>query len=798
MTSIIAFRAWVSAVIAALMLFGLSACDSPEERAAEHMERGIALFEAGNYDRARIEFKNALQRRPTSGLAYYYLGRVYEKLELWQEAMRAFVHAVDQSPDHIDANIRLGRYYVLGNNLSEAETRAEHVIAVSEGRSAEGYALRASVQLARERLDEARKDARQSLELEPGNATATSVLVGLYRKEHKLAEAIELLVRALDRDPTNTALRLTKIGLHLDLEQNDDAEAEAVALLTLEPGVLRHAIFLARLYVRWGRLDDAESLLRDTVARRPEESDAKLVLTDFLVNHRGSKAAREALTGFIAAAPEDDALRFTLAELYRRDGNQAAATDVLKEIAAKWQGKMQANKAQALLAGILFADGRIEQAKQTVAAVLHVEPRNPQALMLHARISLHEKKFVDAIQTLRTILRDQPESSAALKLLSDAYLAHGQKQLAIDTLDRLVNTDPADVATRVRLAQVLAGDGKFDSALKLLDAGLERAPRNLPALTTKAEILLRQERFHAAALLAREIGRLPDGWILSLKLRGRIAAAKGHHDDAVAAFRLARKTAPDDWQATDGLIRSLARIGESDEAIAVLRDVLARDPGSRDAWLRLGDLLAIRNDAAAAAEAYQNALNTDPRSVEVYSRLVALHFRVGDEKQAVAVLRRAVDASPDNLVIGVVFAQALERAGRFEEAIDVYETLQADGHRDLVIANNLAALVADHAYTDADQVARAIKMMEPFQASDNARVVDTIGWLHFRAGNIAEALSFLKRAVALDSDNPVLRRHVGEAYRHAGEDELAAKYLTPPEPSSASREPTDLSEGESR
>src|SRR5690606_31206739 len=173
------------------------------------------------------------------------------------------------------------------------------------------------------------------------------------------------------------------------------------------------------------------------------------------------------------------------------------------------------------------------------------------------------------------------------------------------------------------------------------------APRDLPALATKAEILLRQDRFHESALLAREIGRLPDGWVLSLKLRGRIAAANGEYDDAVDAFRLARKTAPDDWQAADGLVRSLARNGRQDEAASLLRELVAREPGFLDAWIRRGDGLAVRGERAAAAEAYEKAIAIDPQSVEGHSRMVALHFRAGDEQQAIAQLRHAVNVSAE-------------------------------------------------------------------------------------------------------------------------------------------------------
>ena len=39
----------------------LAACDGPEQREASHLNRGKEFFQAGNYSKARIEFRNVLQ-----------------------------------------------------------------------------------------------------------------------------------------------------------------------------------------------------------------------------------------------------------------------------------------------------------------------------------------------------------------------------------------------------------------------------------------------------------------------------------------------------------------------------------------------------------------------------------------------------------------------------------------------------------------------------------------------------------------------------------------------------------------
>ena len=47
-----------------ILLATLTACGGAADRKAAYMEKGQALFDAGNYDKARLEFKNVLQIDP--------------------------------------------------------------------------------------------------------------------------------------------------------------------------------------------------------------------------------------------------------------------------------------------------------------------------------------------------------------------------------------------------------------------------------------------------------------------------------------------------------------------------------------------------------------------------------------------------------------------------------------------------------------------------------------------------------------------------------------------------------------
>ncbi len=53
----------------------------------------------------------------------------------------------------------------------------------------------------------------------------------------------------------------------------------------------------------------------------------------------------------------------------------------------------------------------------------------------------------------------------------------------------------------------------------------------------------------------------------------------------------------------------------------------------------------------------------------------------------------------------------------------------------------------------------------PPEVEDNAAYVDSLGWVLFRRGKVAEARKELERAAALpDGDDPVIFEHLGDVY----------------------------------
>ena len=78
------------------------------------------------------------------------------------------------------------------------------------------------------------------------------------------------------------------------------------------------------------------------------------------------------------------------------------------------------------------------------------------------------------------------------------------------------------------------------------------------------------------------------------------------------------------------------------------------------------------------------------------------------------------------------------------------------------MTNNLAALLLDYRFDAADHV-RALDLARRFEISDEAALLDTLGWAYYRNSDYMNATRFLKKAVAKNDKVGLLHYHLGMA-----------------------------------
>jgi predicted CXXCH cytochrome family protein len=133
----------------------------------------------------------------------------------------------------------------------------------------------------RGRTNEAEAEYKAALRLSPQFAPAAVNLADLYRQLGRDAEGETALRAAIAASSQDAALHYT-LGLTLiRLKQTDAALAELSRAADLEPGRARYAYVYAIALQSSGRGDDALSVLKDALAKHPNDRDILMALTNF-------------------------------------------------------------------------------------------------------------------------------------------------------------------------------------------------------------------------------------------------------------------------------------------------------------------------------------------------------------------------------------------------------------------------------------------------------------------------------------------------------------------------------------
>ena len=141
------------------------------------------------------------------------------------------------------------------------------------------------------------------------------------------------------------------------------------------------------------------------------------------------------------------------------------------------------------------------------------------------------------------------------------------------------------------------------------------------------------------------------------------------------------------------------------------------------------------------ALAYQQMPNAD-------QALQQLEAKAGDPK-----------AAP---IMSLVLATVYERQQKFDQAIDLYNSLLARNLYTPLARNNLAYLLAEHQPT-AENLARAQKLSSETleENPEEASFLDTMGWILCKQGKYAQAKTYLEKASEHAPGQPAMLYHLG-------------------------------------
>ena len=769
-------RKFLGAVLAVGLVATLAGCSDPARKEAKYIKSGIALFEKGDYSKARLEFRNAARIKPTDPEVRYRLGLVDEAEGDLRNAFVNFRRAEEQDGHFRPALMKVAQYLLGANKLEEVDKRLDVLVADAPD-APEVRALKAALLLRRKDFEASEREAKFALDKDPGNPAAASVLTGLYVAEGKPERAGQVLESAIARHPRNVSLHQLQVTLYKRLNDLDRLEGAYRALFPLQPANALYRLDLARLLKKAGHSDRAEAVLREGVAAAPDELAMKSQLVAFLNEEHGLESAEKEIKGYIQADPKRDAFYFWLADLYLKHREDDRAVALLQQVASSQRYEAPGLTARASIARINLGRGQTAQAERLIADVLDKNPTNPDALFLRATIAFERGHYQAVVADLRTILRDHPKTRNVYPLLGEALARQGRVDLAVETLSQLMALDPTNLAARVRLAQMQHLNRNSTRAMEELDTASTLDPQYPVAWETKARIAIDLKDWATADAAIARLAKLRGQKLTAVFLAGVVRAGTGKPDEGIKDFVQvidADPNAPLAEHAMTALVKAYAGKGQLDSAARYLAGLAVASPIGHTI---LGDAYLLVKKPDLAAEQYERALVDDPKRPEPYVARARLDLANGKPDRAIELLQRGSAAVPADLRMPMMLADLQAARGRFKEAEALYDDLLTRDPSLDTVANNLAEMIADHFADSPAALDKARRLSERFIASDNPLFLDTLAWVYVKLEQKDQALPILERISAIPGIPAQIHYHYAKALLLKGDNEKARAEL---------------------
>ena len=382
----------------------------------------------------------------------------------------------------------------------------------------------------------------------------------------------------------------------------------------------------------------------------------------------------------------------------------------------------------------------------------------------------------------------QPSSAYFEFLMARRLEALGDQAGALAALERAAAADPMSAEVRAEIAAFhLRRDRRAEAesaareALKLNDGNLE-AHRVLGLLyTAQADAVnanAAPQRFQALAREAiqhlERAAKDTTAGIDVLFSLGRLYLRMGDAMPAVETFIRVVTQNPGSAQGRLFLAQAYAAADDLKSAISTLDLIVEEEP-------RVASTLAQYQEEAGlfkeAIESYTRALALEPTNRGLKVRRIAALIAARDFPRAATLAAEAQGQHGDDPRFARLRARALFEAGDAARALAVLEPSARAFPRDAATQLALADLYNDTGRdADAERTLRQLLEVE----SGNAQVLNYLGYLLAERGRqLDEAVRFVERALDLDPGNPYYLDSLGWAHFRRGDLEAAEKYLAP-------------------
>ena len=515
-----------------------------------------------------------------------------------------------------------------------------------------------------------------------------------------------------------------------------DAPSDAPVIQRDIPPEVMYQLLIADIASQRGQLGVAIAnyLAAAKTARAPHLAQRAARVALFA---KALKPALEAASLWVELAPENPEARRMLGALlltFGRAPEAEAQFDAYLGLSAALP-----NRGFQQVANQLASEQNRVAAMTVMENLLATRGDEPHAWLAHAWLSMRQGKLDQALASLGRAEALKPGWQQAVVLRARVMGQQGHQQEAVDylaaQLDGELSDDP-DV--RMTYARLLTEVNQLEPALKEFNALAEAYPNNVEVRYAAGVLSLQLQKLEAAKTHLKAVLTSRQRMLEANFYLGRIYELQDDKEQALAHY-LAVRHGEFYINANARAASLMVDAGQLEKARKLLHSLRVHSDEDRQRLTLIeGELLRQAGEYQAAFDFFSEKLQALPDDTILRYARALLAERLDKLDLAEQDLRAIIEREPGNAqALNALGYTLADRTDRYDEALDYIQRALA---------------------------------VEP----EDAAIIDSMGWVHYRLGNLEKARDYLRKALDLVKD-PEIAAHLGEVLWKMGDRQAATE-----------------------
>jgi tetratricopeptide (TPR) repeat protein len=384
------------------------------------------------------------------------------------------------------------------------------------------------------------------------------------------------------------------------------------------------------------------------------------------------------------------------------------------------------------------------------------------------------KEYDKAEKILTKVTELAPHDERGYYFLGRLYLEKGELEESVTYYKKALEQNPAYPLALVDIARVYEKLGRPVESEKIYKDLISFYPLSLESYIRYGNFLFTVNRIEDAQVQFKKAEKL-DSQNPDVKLRlGLLYLEEKDYDKAIEEFNIVLIGNPDDERVKYYLAHCYTETGRFDEALNLLKDIGSDSSFYDDALVQKAYIYEKRGQLEDALKIMQETTERLPDNEILINYLGGLYRKLNRDNEAIETYKAFLRRNPGNEVITYSLGVAYFTNKDEEKGISTMRKIleKNPNHADALNFIGYSYAEMGKNLDEAEMLVKKANEISP----NRGYIIDSLGWVYYKKGQLDKALEYLLEAVRLTSDDPSIMEHLGDVYNDRGDVLKALEY----------------------